>query len=163
MPPLLKERFIKLIPLFLDGPPTVRIARPCIPRCENRRPRPVTFDDHSIFSRFPSPIPSGFSVPHWAYLNITVCRKCSLSKKLILIPVFSRLPILLILYLHKLQVFALFLFLELHLTSLQLQVVPTLPPSLKQQVQQLRVQLHTHRRRKRKLMSGRSLEVWLVA
>ena len=64
-----------------------------------------------------------------------------------------------ILYLRKLQVFALFLFPELHLILLQLQVVPTLAPSLKQQVQQLRVQLHTHRRRNRKLMSGRSLVV----
>jgi len=67
------------------------------------------------------------------------------------------------LVLYLLQVFALFLYPELHLTSLQLQVVLTLPPSLKQQVQKLRVQPHTHRRRKRKLTSGRSLEVWLVA
>ena len=69
----------------------------------------------------------------------------------------------LVLYLRKLQVFALFLYLELHLTSLQLQVVPTLPPSLKQQIQQPRVQLHTHRRRTRPLIQGRLLEVLLVA
>ena len=161
MPPLLtlKERFTKLIPLFLDGPPTARIARPCTGRCENRRPCPAISDDHLIISRFPSPIPSGFSVPHWAYLDVIVCRKYFLYKQLISIPVFIRLPMVLVLYLRKLQVFALFLFLELRLTSLQLQAVPTLPPSLKQQIQQLRVQLHTHRRRKRKPMSGRSLVV----
>jgi hypothetical protein len=118
MASLLKEWFIKLISLFLDGPTTAQIVRPCTPRSENRRPRPVTSDDHEIFSRFPSPIPSGFSVPHWAYLNVTVCRKCYLYKKLILIPVLIRLSMALVLYLRKLQVFALFLFLELHLISL---------------------------------------------
>ena len=61
----------------------------------------------------------------------------------------------LILHLRKLQVFALFLFLKLHLTTFQ--VVPILPPSLKQQVQQLR-----HYRRKKKLILGRSLEASLV-
>jgi hypothetical protein len=56
MPPSLKERFMKLISLFLDGPTTTQIVRLCIPRCENRRPCPLTSDDHEIFFS-DSPVP----------------------------------------------------------------------------------------------------------
>jgi len=66
----------------LDGLITTRIVRPCIPSCEIGTLFPVTSDDHRIFSRFPSPIPSGFSVPHWAYLDVTVCKESFLYKYL---------------------------------------------------------------------------------
>ena len=127
-----------LIPLFLGGPTTSRIVRLSIPRCENQRLRSLTFDDHQIFSRFPSPIPSGFSVPHWAYLDVSVCRKCFLYKIFILIPVFIQAGNSFNATLAKAAGICFALVLELYLISLQ--VVLILPPPLKQQVQRLRVQ-----------------------